>query len=337
MRKTYLSLAMSRTWSAEMPVGDPFGGPAYGEKNGPAVALLGAFGSISMGVSIGAGTLMGGLMIAGGVMSGLGAITGNKMLSQLGMVAGLAGGVGQFFSTGGFEAYSSAFSAGDGISGGLSNMADQFMGNANYAMPGGMAPVVDATPNPVTGLGGDVTRGIMAAPPPISAPAPAPTNSARLDVDTALNSTPNALQKSVSSLQGMGSTYPNSLQPEKKGLMAGLGENANMIAGLANVAGQGLSGMANASAAADKTKAEQPLVDAKTREANATATALEQRNTIKANAAGAGAGSVGKFASNKDAGPWGVDPKTGAKRTAPEFYAYMADQWKSAYGQGVPA
>jgi hypothetical protein len=84
------------------PVGDPFGGPAYGQKNGPALALVGAGASIWGGMAIGASTLMGGLMIAGGVMSGLGAITGNKTLSTLGMVAGLAGGVGSFFQNGGF-------------------------------------------------------------------------------------------------------------------------------------------------------------------------------------------------------------------------------------------
>jgi hypothetical protein len=128
--------------AADMPVGDPFGGPAFGQKRGPAIALFGAYAGISAGLAIGASTLMGGLMIAGGVMSGLGALTGNKTLSTLGMVAGLAGGVGQFFSTGGFEAYGKAFNAGEGLSGGLENMGNQFMGNANFGVdPSGMAPV----------------------------------------------------------------------------------------------------------------------------------------------------------------------------------------------------
>lgn len=136
--------------AADMPVGDPFGGPAFSQKRGPAVALFGAYASISAGVALGASTLMGGLMIAGGVMSGLGAITGNKTLSTLGMVAGLAGGVGQFFQTGGFEAYGNAFKAGEGLSGGLENMGNQFTGNANFGVdPSGMAPVTDAVINPV--------------------------------------------------------------------------------------------------------------------------------------------------------------------------------------------
>ena len=131
--------------AADLTVGDPFGGPAFGQKRGPAIALFGAYASISAGIAIGASTLMGGLMIAGGVMSGLGALTGNKTLSTLGMVAGLAGGVGQFFNTGGFEAYSNAFSAGEGLGGGLENMGNQFTGNANFGVdPSGMAPVADA-------------------------------------------------------------------------------------------------------------------------------------------------------------------------------------------------
>ena len=40
--KTYLSRSLSRFWSAEFPVGDPFGGPAYGEKNDPGTILAGA-------------------------------------------------------------------------------------------------------------------------------------------------------------------------------------------------------------------------------------------------------------------------------------------------------
>ena len=120
------------------PVGDPMSGPAYGEKRGPAIAVFGAFGSISAGLA--AGGLMGGLMIAGGVISGLGAITGNKTLSSLGMLAGLAGGVGQFFQQGGFDSFSQAYQA-DGVNG----VVDQFTGNADYSYgyPGNDVPALD--------------------------------------------------------------------------------------------------------------------------------------------------------------------------------------------------
>lgn len=36
MRKTYLTRSQSRMWSIEHPIGDPFGGAAFGEKNEPA-------------------------------------------------------------------------------------------------------------------------------------------------------------------------------------------------------------------------------------------------------------------------------------------------------------
>ena len=109
LQKTYLSREIARLH--DMPVGDPFGGPAYGEKRGPAVALVGAAMSIEVGLSIGLNSLVGGLMVAGGVMSGLGALTGNKTLSQLGMVAGLAGGVAGMMDIGGaFEAAGTNFS-----------------------------------------------------------------------------------------------------------------------------------------------------------------------------------------------------------------------------------
>jgi hypothetical protein len=42
MRKTYLSKALTRRMSAEHPVGDPFGGAAYGEKNEPVSAFAAA-------------------------------------------------------------------------------------------------------------------------------------------------------------------------------------------------------------------------------------------------------------------------------------------------------
>jgi hypothetical protein len=89
--------------------GEPYGN--YGahshfdkRKHGPAVAVIGAIGSVSAGAATMAaatstfGTIMGGLMMAGGVMSGLGALTGNKTLSTIGMGLGLATGIGSAFT-----------------------------------------------------------------------------------------------------------------------------------------------------------------------------------------------------------------------------------------------
>lgn len=100
MRKTYLSMSMSRAMAAEMPVGDPFGGPAYGEKNAPVIAVAAAIGSISAGAAaIAAGSmLVGGAMIAGGVLSIAGTVSGNSKLSKIGGLLSLAGGIGGYMT-----------------------------------------------------------------------------------------------------------------------------------------------------------------------------------------------------------------------------------------------
>lgn len=95
-----------RKYAAEMPIGHAHMGVPFKQKNGPAIAVAAAAGSISTGVAaISAGSaLLGGIMIAGGIASGLGALTGNQTLSMIGGIAGLASfGVGSFVdSAGGF-------------------------------------------------------------------------------------------------------------------------------------------------------------------------------------------------------------------------------------------
>lgn len=97
MQKTYLSRAVTRAMALDHPIGDPTGGPAYGEKNDPVSAIV-AIGSMA-GTYAAAGTfaamtLTQGLVFAGAALSLAGNITGNKTLSKIGMVTGLAGGVG---------------------------------------------------------------------------------------------------------------------------------------------------------------------------------------------------------------------------------------------------
>ena len=88
----YSTISYARLMSVDMPFADAHRGAAFNQKNAPAMAIFGAFSMIGAGIT--AGGILGGLMIAGGVMSGLGALTGNKTLSTLGMVAGIAGGIG---------------------------------------------------------------------------------------------------------------------------------------------------------------------------------------------------------------------------------------------------
>jgi len=109
MSKIYLSRSISRTLSADHPVGDPTGGAAYGEKNDPVSAILsvasmaGTYGAAAAAAGAGAGigatfsamTIMQGLTFAGGALSLVGNVTGNKTLSKIGMVTGIVGGLGQ--------------------------------------------------------------------------------------------------------------------------------------------------------------------------------------------------------------------------------------------------
>ena len=57
-RKQYLSRAESKVWGMDAPIGDPFGGSAYGEKNDPATAIIGAAGIGAAG-SIAGGLIQG--------------------------------------------------------------------------------------------------------------------------------------------------------------------------------------------------------------------------------------------------------------------------------------
>ena len=113
MNKTYMSRAVSRAMAQDHPIGDPVGGAAYGERNDPisaivaissmagtyasaAAALTAAGGIATFGSVITSMTLMQGLTLVGSALSLVGNVTGNATLSKIGMVAGLAGGIGQF-------------------------------------------------------------------------------------------------------------------------------------------------------------------------------------------------------------------------------------------------
>lgn len=91
---------------AEHPEGDPFGGPAAGQREkskglgvvvGVVAGLATAGAGWGMMMANSATTLSslaGGAMFAGGISTALGAVTGNKKLSKIGGILSLAGGVG---------------------------------------------------------------------------------------------------------------------------------------------------------------------------------------------------------------------------------------------------
>lgn len=99
MNKTYMSRAVSRAMAADHPIGDPVGGAAYGERNDPIsaiVAISSMAGTYAAAGTFAAMTVMQGLTFVGSALSLVGNVTGNKTLSKIGMIAGLAGGIGQF-------------------------------------------------------------------------------------------------------------------------------------------------------------------------------------------------------------------------------------------------
>ena len=120
--KTYLSRAMTRAMSLDHPIGDPTGGPAYGERRDPVSAVIAVAGMWEAGTIIaGASTLMAGfealtvaqgLMFAGGALSLVGNVSGNQDLMLLGSAVMLGGGIGGMMSdagTGFNQTFSEAF------------------------------------------------------------------------------------------------------------------------------------------------------------------------------------------------------------------------------------
>lgn len=302
--------------AAGMPIGEAGAGPAYGEKRGPAIALFGAFQAISIGMTVGG--LMGGMMIAGGVLSGLGALTGNKTLSRLGMVAGLAGAVGQFFSVGGFEAMGSAWSSGEGVSGGLSNMADQFMGNANFMQPGGMAPVVDAAGLAIPSIGDQIVQPSMSASSIMS------------------NASPFAPDPTISQMgvafpgaaPGMGAPTPAPGPKSKKetgllGLWKDQGDYTKY--GLINAAAGALKGAGEADAAEEQRKADEPLRDAREKQI------IVETEAIKKKSEGPKAVSVGEFGANMSAGPFGKNTD-GTSRSYDQYVEDRTNALRKLFG-----
>jgi hypothetical protein len=108
-KTSYVMPTLQTRYTFEHPT-DHNRGIAFGEKNGPAIALVGAVSAISAGAAIGG--ILGGVIIAGGIASGLGALTGNKTLSTIGMGLSLAGGVGSAFTNSATGEFMNPFSEG---------------------------------------------------------------------------------------------------------------------------------------------------------------------------------------------------------------------------------
>ena len=298
------------------PVGAWNRGPAYGERNGPAIALFGAYATISAGVTLMAtSAFLGGLMIAGGVMSGLGALTGNKTLSTLGMVASMGAGVGRFFSSGAAEQMWGGASMDDvgntfmGTTSGATGVGGEFPSDMGAgltaeqaaAMPGGASQTVGGMPS----VGGQIANasgsGIMSSARPVAqvyegaADAAAAGTAGQQAATTATTAAvPTATQSPMLGLgvtqtgessKALGQVIGGRFVPNDTSGGGGLigsalnfaKENPAVTMGAAQMAMGGISGMAQAGATDRKTEAEQGLVDAKTGESKAMTTLAEKK------------------------------------------------------------
>jgi len=146
--KTYLSRAQSRIWSMDNPVGDPFGGPAYGQKEEP-VSMIAAVVAIGVGAStVAAATtltlaaVMGGLMIAGGAASLIGTVSGNKKLAMIGGIVAGVGGLGLGAANMFADAAATSAVAADGVNAANAATTEATMLETGGAMANGSEAVV---------------------------------------------------------------------------------------------------------------------------------------------------------------------------------------------------
>ncbi len=149
MHKTYLSRAVTRAMSADHPIGDPFGGPAYGERRDPVSAVISigtmvaGYGAATAAGATLAATVLGGMAMVGGAMSLIGNVSGNAKLSRIGSIVGMVGGVG--LAAGSMGAFAltdpaAAAASAAGSSGPAANLSQS-------AAPGTQTPTsVDITP-----------------------------------------------------------------------------------------------------------------------------------------------------------------------------------------------
>ncbi len=92
-KKTYLSRAMTRAFAMDAPIGDPFGGPAFGERNDPVSTVVAFFEAATVFEAVAA---------IGTALSVVGMVTGNESLTKIGGVMGLVGGFGTLAQNGVF-------------------------------------------------------------------------------------------------------------------------------------------------------------------------------------------------------------------------------------------
>ena len=94
-REVYYTLSKSRALRVDYPEGNYNSGPAYGKKEGGILKAVAAVAAIVAAIPSGGAslTLLSGLTLASAAVSLVGVVTGNKLLTTLGAVGGLASGI----------------------------------------------------------------------------------------------------------------------------------------------------------------------------------------------------------------------------------------------------
>ena len=177
--KVYLTRAQTRAMSWDHPIGDPFGGPAYGERRDPvsavvAVSSMGA--TYAAAGSLAAMTLTQGLVFAGGALSLAGNLTGNKKLSKLGSIVGIAGGVGMLGEAITGQTLAEGFKVGN-LTGGATSAAES--ATAPLAESVAQAPAAkEMASMAATDTAGQAARAMSTAAPSAAAPTTAASTAA---------------------------------------------------------------------------------------------------------------------------------------------------------------
>jgi hypothetical protein len=174
--------------SLDHPIGDPTGGAAYGEKNDPisaAISIGTMFATAEAGFA--AMTVMQGITFAGAAVSLIGNVSGNKDLMKLGMVAGIAGGLGSLAESQGlFSSGNLSDSLGMGAKSATNPLAATPSGSALGQTPVSQVPPADATS--MANAPSTLTPS-SAAPSPLG-PSNAPIQGLNTPIDTNYSLTP---------------------------------------------------------------------------------------------------------------------------------------------------
>jgi hypothetical protein len=282
MSKIYFSRSISRTLSADQPVGDTTGGAAYGEKNDPVSAIISIAtmgGTYAAAGSFAAMTVMQGITFAGAALSLVGNVTGNKTLSKIGMVAGIAGGIGSLAESAGIisktptlgQTFGSTGASSGAVTGGGSlsqtpTGTTTVAGNQNINAAYGKTTVANApamTPDGLPGIQGQAN--IAGSPAAVNLPPPSSVTPV-----AAAPASQSLFDKTVSGATDLGKSAWEGTKAAGKGLMDFAKDNpygAMMVGQTAQPIADYLSG---------KTDAEIDALEAQTGYADARAVQMQE-------------------------------------------------------------